>query len=88
MTNDKTKRFLIPGNFTSVLEQCGVGINKPLQERLKKAASDWRLERSRSLPSGSRLPCPKRSEILNMLQKYGIDSKCKLLVADSFSMRT
>ena len=40
MTNDKSKRFLIPGNCTSVLQPCDVGMHKPLKERLKKAASD------------------------------------------------
>ena len=40
MKNDKSKRFLIPGNCTSVLQPCDVGIHKPLNERLKKAASD------------------------------------------------
>ena len=87
MTNDKIKRFLIPGNRTSVLQPCDVGINKSLKERLKEAA------RCRSLPPGSRLPSPKCGKVLNMLQKYGIGSKWKmsemhLLVADTFSMRT
>ena len=49
MSNDKTKLFLIPGNCTSVLQPCDVGINKPLNERLKKAVSDWRRERCKSL---------------------------------------
>ena len=40
MTNDKTEQFLIPGNCTSVLHPCDVGVNKPLKERLKNAVSD------------------------------------------------
>ena len=35
-TNGKTKRFLIPGNCTSLLQPYDFGINKPLKERLKK----------------------------------------------------
>ena len=29
--NDETKRFLVPGNRTSVLQPCGVCTNKPLK---------------------------------------------------------
>ncbi len=35
MTADNTLRFLIPGNYTSVLQPCDVGVNKTLKDRLK-----------------------------------------------------
>ena len=69
MSNDNTRRFLIPGNCTSVLQPSEVDANKPLKERLKEAVSDWRSERCGFLPPGSRLLSPKRSEVLSMLQE-------------------
>ena len=68
MISDRTNRFLIPVHYTSVLQPCDVGIKKPLKERLKKAVSDWRRDRNARLTPGSRLPLPKRREILEMLK--------------------
>ena len=31
----------IPPHYTSLLQPCDVGINKPLKDRLKESASDW-----------------------------------------------
>ena len=53
---ENSMRFMIPSNYTCVLQPCDVGIDKPLKGRLKQYASNWRRERFRSLSAGSRMP--------------------------------
>ena len=38
----RTLPVMIPPHFTSVLQLCDVGINKPLKDRLKRLATTWR----------------------------------------------
>ena len=60
---------MIPSTFTSIVQPCDVGINKPLKERLKKAVNSWRQAQYASLYSGDRMPTPKRADILDWLGK-------------------
>ena len=47
-----------------LVQPCDVGIIKPLKERLKKYASEWRSECHDALLPGQKIPSPKRKEIL------------------------
>ncbi len=60
---------LVPPHYTSILEPCDVGINKPLKDRLKKLANDWRAAKYATLYPGEKLPCPGRGEILGWLKQ-------------------
>ena len=42
MKSDKKHRWLVPPYFTSNVQPCNVGINKPLKNRLKIQATKWR----------------------------------------------
>ena len=61
---DNCLLHFIPSHYTSLLQPCDVGINKPLKDRLKESASDWRRERQNALLPGQKMPSPKRKEIL------------------------
>ena len=64
LQESKTMRIMIIPNFTSVVQPCDVGINKPLKDRLKKIANSWRQAQHAKLTPGDRLPTTKRSDIL------------------------
>ena len=65
MKEDKTNRYMIVRQYTVLLQQCDVGISKPLNDRLKKAAGYWRREQQKLLESGNKLLSPKRKDALN-----------------------
>ena len=64
LQSDNCLLHLIPPHYTSLLQPCDVGINKPLKDRLKKSASDWRCERHDALLPGQKMPSAKRKEVL------------------------
>ena len=65
MKEDKTNRYMIPRQYTGLLQQSDVGISKPLKDQLKKAAANWRREQHKLLESGNKLLSPKRKDALN-----------------------
>ena len=66
--SDNWLLHLIPPHYTSLLQPCDVGINKPLKDRLKKSPPDWRSERHDALLLDRKMPSPKRKEILEWLK--------------------
>ena len=68
MKDDNAMRYMIPLHNTSILETCDVGINKLLNERLKKYISDWRSAQHALLSNSDKIPVPKREDILGWLK--------------------
>ena len=64
MKDENAIRYMIPPHYTSILQPCDVGINKPLKERLKKYVSNWRRTQHALLTNGDKIPAPKREDIL------------------------
>ena len=54
---------LIPPGYTSVLQPCDVGINKPLKSRLQKLASDWRAAKLDVLGANEKMLSPGRKDV-------------------------
>ena len=52
MKEDKSNRYMIPPHYKGLLQPCDVGIIKPLKDRLKKAAANWKREQQKLLESG------------------------------------
>lgn len=69
INSDNAIRIMIPPHYTCIVQPCDVGINKPLKDKLKQFAAKWRRERHSSLPAGSKMPVPKRHEVVTWLKK-------------------
>ena len=64
MKDDNAHRIMIPPYYTCIVQPCVVAINKPLKDRLKASAAKWRRERYVQLAPGSKMPPPKREDVL------------------------
>ena len=64
-----TMRVMMPPHYTSVVQLCDVGINRPLKDRLKKRAAGWRQEKHKTITPGDKLPSPKRADVLEWLSQ-------------------
>ena len=62
-----TKLSLVPPGYTALLQPCDVGINKPLKDRLRKCAHEWRKGIFSTHTPGTPLPAPERSDIATWL---------------------
>ena len=60
---------LIPPGYTSVLQPCDVGINKPLKSRLQNLASDWRAAQIENLGANDKVPAPGRKDVCGWLKR-------------------
>ena len=62
-------RVMIPPHYTSVIQPCDVGINKPLKDRLKHRVGQWMREKHRTIAFGDKLTIPKRADILEWISE-------------------
>ncbi len=70
---DKVKQsntiiLIIPPGYTSVLQPCDVGINKPLKTRLHTAVNWWRFQVYESIGPSDKVPSPGRKDIRDWLK--------------------
>ena len=68
MEDDNAMRYIIPPHYTSILQPCDVGMNKPLKEWLKKWVSEWRRAQHALLSNDDKIPAPKREDVLGWLK--------------------
>ena len=68
MLADNAHRYMIPPHYTTILQPCDIGINKPLKDRLKKKVSNRSSEKFSSLRPDQLLPSPTRKQIFSWLQ--------------------
>ena len=64
--NDKTETedsilYMIPSHHTGLLQICDAGINKSLEDRLRKSSFTWRCNRHAKLASGQKNTIPETS---------------------------
>ncbi|GMF65642.1 unnamed protein product [Phytophthora lilii] len=55
---------IIPGGYTSVLQPCDVGVNKPIKEAVRAQYDDWAAEKMATIPPDANVPVPKREDIV------------------------
>ena len=62
-----TEVGFIPGGYTSFLQPCDVGINKPLKKRFDDLYMNWAIEKYKNLSSSDKLPTPNRKEAVKWM---------------------
>lgn len=62
-----TVKIMIPLDYTSVVQLCDLGINKPLKDRLKKRVAKWTRANLNQLHLVLDYRTPKRADILQWL---------------------
>lgn len=60
---------MITPHYTSLIQPCDSGINKPLKDRLKHLAGRQRLEKHRTIILGDKLLSPKRADASEQLSE-------------------
>ncbi|GMF32125.1 unnamed protein product [Phytophthora lilii] len=55
---------IIPGGYTSVLQPCDVGVDKPIKEAVRAQYDDWAAEKMATIHPDANVLVPKREDIV------------------------